>query len=125
MSLSSDSDQRWQVTFLPNFLPISQTASESSLVPTADFFYFDLPEENTSPEFTVGRSVFLTVILGRKDNALLLPPAAIREYKGLYFVIVQEGDRRRRVEINEIGLKAPDRWEVIADLQPGDKVVGP
>lgn len=125
MALSTDSDQRWRVTFLPNFLPISQTASASSLVPTADFFYFDLPEENASPEFTVGRSVFLTVILGRKDNALLLPPAAIREYKGLYFVIVQDGDHRRRVEINEIGLKAPDRWEVIADLQPGDKVVGP
>jgi hypothetical protein len=37
---------------------------------------------------------------------LLLPPAAIREYKGLYFVIVQDGERRRRVEINEIGLKS-------------------
>jgi HlyD family secretion protein len=116
--LSTDSEQSWPVTFLPNFLPITQTANTASLVPTADFFYFDIPEENADEQFTVGRSVFLTIILGRKDNALLLPPAAIREYKGLFFVIVQDGERRRRVEINEIGLKSPDRWEVIADLLP-------
>jgi hypothetical protein len=36
-----------------------------------------------------------------------------------------EGDRRRRVEINEIGLKTTERWEVIADLQEGDQVLGP
>jgi multidrug efflux pump subunit AcrA (membrane-fusion protein) len=123
--LSTDSEESWPVTFLPNFLPISQTAATDSLVPTADFFYFDLPEENVTEAFTVGRSIFLTIILGRKENALLLPPAAIREYKGLYFVIVQDGERRRRVEINEIGLKSIDRWEIIADLQPGDQVVGP
>jgi hypothetical protein len=56
---------------------------------------------------------------------LLLPPAAIREYKGLNFVILQEGDRRRRVEINEIGLKSTDRWEILGDLKEGDQVLGP
>jgi adenine deaminase len=65
------------------------------------------------------------ITLGRKDDALLLPPAAIREYRGLNFVIVQEGERRRRVEIQKIGLKSTDHWEVIADLQEGDQVLGP
>lgn len=125
MFLSTDSEESWPATFLPNFLPISQTENSARADLNADFFYFDLPEVNISEEFTVGRSVFLTIILGRKDNALLLPPAAIREYKSLYFVVIQDGDRRRRVEINEIGLKSADRWEVIADLQPGDQVVGP
>jgi multidrug efflux pump subunit AcrA (membrane-fusion protein) len=120
-----DEDTSWPVTFLPNFLPISETEATESLIPTADYFYFELENESENEEFTVGRSIFLKVILGRKENALLLPPAAIREYKGLYFVIVQDGDRRRRVEINEIGLQSTEYWEVIGDLQPGDQVVGP
>ena len=125
MFLSTDSEESWPVTFLPNFLPISQTENTARADLNADFFYFDLPEEIISEEFTVGEPVFLTIILGRKDNALLLAPAAIREYKSLFFVVVQDGDHRRRVEIDEIGLKSADRWEVIADLQPGDQVVGP
>jgi len=120
-----DEDTFWQVTFLPNFLPISESEATNSLIPTADYFYFELENESENEEFTVGRSIFLKVILGRKENALLLPPAAIREYKGLYFVIVQDGERRRRVEINEIGLQSTEYWEVIGDLQPGDQVVGP
>jgi hypothetical protein len=67
----------------------------------------------------------MTLLLGEKDEALLLPPSAIREYRGLFFVIVQDGDRRRRVEINKIGLKTSERWEVIADLAEGDQVLGP
>jgi adenine deaminase len=67
----------------------------------------------------------LIVVIGRKDEALLLAPAAIREYRGQYFVVVLEGDRRRRVEINEIGLKTTDLWEVIGDLKAGDQVQGP
>jgi multidrug efflux pump subunit AcrA (membrane-fusion protein) len=121
--LTSDDTEGWPVEFLPNFLPIQQT--ENNLLPTADYFYFDVPADVSTDELPIGRSVFLTVILGRRDDALLLPPAAIREYKGLYFVIVQEGDRRRRVEINEVGLQSPDRWEIIADLEEGAQVVGP
>jgi len=124
--LSSDSTGGWPVEFLPNFLPVTQNeTSAASILPGVDYFYFDVPADTPTDELPVGKSVFLNVILGRKDDALLLPPAAIREYKGLYFVIVQDGDRRRRVEINEIGLKSTDRWEVIADLQEGDQVVGP
>jgi len=63
--------------------------------------------------------------MGRKDNILLLPPAAIRQYRGLNFVIILDGDKRRRVEINEIGLKTAERWEVSGDLKEGDKVLGP
>ena len=127
LSYSTEEDaQEYPVTFLPNFLPMTENENTAtSFLPTADFFYFEIPDGLPEEDLVVGRTVFLNVILGRKDDALLLAPAAIREYKGLYFVIVQDGDRRRRVEINEIGLKAVDKWEVIADLQPGDQVVGP
>jgi len=127
LSFSTDEGAvSYPVSFLPNFLPMTENEnSTTSFLPTADYFYFEIGDGVPQDELVVGRSIFLNVVLGRKDDALLLAPAAIREYKGLYFVIVQEGERRRRVEITEVGLKAVDKWEIVADLQPGDQVVGP
>lgn len=127
--LTKQSEEGYPLTYLPNFLPVSASENDSTRNNSArggDYFYFDLtnsglPEE----EIRVGRQVTVELLLGQKDDALLLPPAAIREYRGLSFVIVQEGDRRRRVEISEIGLKTDDRWEIIADLAEGDQVLGP
>ncbi len=90
-----------------------------------DFMFFSLPKDLQSDQTPVGKNVKLSVILGKKDNALLLAPAAIRQYKGLNYVIVLDGDKRRRVEINQIGLQAKDKWEIVADLKEGDKVLGP
>jgi len=90
-----------------------------------DFIFFSLPKDIPASQITTGKNVKLAIILGKKDNALLLPPAAIRQYKGLYYVIVMNGDQLKRVEINQIGLQAKDKWEIDADLQAGDKVLGP
>lgn len=131
MVLNNDESMTVPVKYMPNFLPISSQREDglnpipSSAVSASDFFYFTLPEDMTEEEAVVGRQVNLVVVLGRKDNVLLLPPPAIREYRGLHFVIVQDGDTRRRVEIQQIGLKASDKWEVVADLKAGDQVLGP
>ena len=125
---SDKQDKGQPINFIPNFTPTSitdQSQVKNSANMTSQFFYFSLPANITEAQSQVGRQVNVVVVVGRKENALLLPPAAIREYRGLYFVIVQDGDRRRRVEINEIGLKSTDRWEVIGDLRPGDQVLGP
>ncbi len=124
LSPTSESTDSYLVSFLPNFLPVGDKATETTSF-TNDYFYFSIPKDVPEGEFQVGRTVSLNVIIGRKDDALLLPPAAIRSYRGQYFVIVLDGDRRRRVEIFEIGLKAVDRWEVDADLNVGDQVLGP
>lgn len=124
--LGADDLTSYPVHFLPNFLPITKTEEAAqSQTSSADYLYFSVPVDMSREDIPVGRSVNLKIVLGRKDDALLLPPAAIREYKGLNFVIVMDGDKRRRVEINEIGLKTNDRWEIVADLQPGDQVLGP
>jgi multidrug efflux pump subunit AcrA (membrane-fusion protein) len=124
--LSADSEQAFPVQFLPNFLPFTNTEENpTTQTISSDFMYFTIPAELPKDEVRVGRTVNLTLVLGKKDNVLLLPPAAIREYKGLNFVIIIEGDKRRRVEINEIGLKSSDRWEIVADLSEGDQILGP
>lgn len=114
------------VTFLPSFMPLSsqeKTTQNTSL--GQDFFYFSLPKELDRTQVKVGVSVSLIVVVGRKEDALLLAPAAIRNYRGQNFVIVLNGDRRVRVEIYEIGLKTTDKWEIKGDLNEGDKVQGP
>jgi multidrug efflux pump subunit AcrA (membrane-fusion protein) len=127
---TSTTEKTYPVSYLPNFLPVSSVEKPESAVSSlgasnTNYFYFSLPKEIDPAQAPVGKEVFLTVVLGRKDNALLLSPAAIREYRGLSFVIVQDGERRRRVEINRIGLKSTDLWEVIGDLREGDQVLGP
>ncbi len=126
LKLATESSTVYPVKYLPNFLVATTTDQSVKASPTSnDNLYFSLPKNLPQDQAQVGRQVYMTVILGKKDNVLLLPPAAIREYKGLNFVIVQDGERRRRVEINQIGLKSEDRWEVVGDLREGDKVLGP
>ncbi len=112
------------VSYLPDYQAMQGDKSAQSST-GQDFLYFSLPKDTPASQITTGKNVKLAIILGKKDNALLLPPAAIRQYKGLYYVIVMNGDQRQRVEINKIGLKSPDKWEIQADLQVGEKVLGP
>ncbi|MFZ6030969.1 MAG: efflux RND transporter periplasmic adaptor subunit [Chloroflexota bacterium] len=125
LKFSSDDEVGYPVHFLPNFVPISDAVEETQTSSAPDFLYFELPEELQADEENLSRPVTLKVILGREEDALLIPPAAIRNYRGLNFVIVIDGDQRRRVEIYELGLQTPDRWQVIADLKAGDQVLGP
>jgi multidrug efflux pump subunit AcrA (membrane-fusion protein) len=111
--------------YLPDFRPEKGIQSTEDTSSTTNYTYFSLPKDAATDKVTIGQSVFLTIVLGKKDQVLLLPPSAIREYKGLNFVIVQDGEKRRRVEINKIGLKSAEKWEVIADLKEGDQVIGP
>jgi multidrug efflux pump subunit AcrA (membrane-fusion protein) len=119
-------DKSYPVKYLPNFLPVSTGIVEGQSNSTGkDYFYFSYPEGVSQDALPLGKSIMLVVVLGKKEDALLLSPAAIRTYRGLNFVIVQDGDRRRRVEIYEIGLKSPQLWEITADLKEGDQVIGP
>ncbi len=113
------------VKYLPGFKLQRGSTDTNEQSQLGEYLYFSVPPEMQNNQVTLSESVFLMAVLGKKDDALLIPPAAIREYKGLKFVIVQEGDKRRRVEINEVGLQAADKWEITADLKPGDQILGP
>jgi multidrug efflux pump subunit AcrA (membrane-fusion protein) len=122
--LNPDDQAGYAVKYLVDYQAVhgDKSAQASS---GQDFLYFSLPKDVPANQLTVGKNVKMAVILGKKDSTLLLVPAAIREYKGLHFVILMDGDRRRRVEISEIGLQSKDKWEIVADLKEGDKVLGP
>ena len=58
----------------------------------------------------------LTNFRGITERDISFPPSG---------VIVLEGDNHRRVEVVSIGVKTVDKWEVIANLKPGDQILGP
>ncbi len=124
-STTANPGQIHAVNYLPDFVPFASLDADKQQVFVQDWMYFSVPTDVSKDELKVGAKVNLNVVIGRRENVLLLPPAAIRNYRGLNFVIVQKGDRRQRVEITKIGLQTGERWEIEGDLQEGDLVVGP
>lgn len=74
-------------------------------------------------EFGQGDMVRVTVTLERKGGVLWLPPQAIRLFDGRTFVVVQEGDGQRRVDV-KVGIKGEDRSEIEDGLSEGLIVIG-
>lgn len=73
--------------------------------------------------FELGDLVQVRVELERKDAVLWLPPQAIRVFDGRRFVVVQDGDVQRRVDVT-VGIQTNDRVEIEEGLEEGQIVVG-
>jgi RND family efflux transporter MFP subunit len=73
--------------------------------------------------FELGDLARMTVVLERKDDALWLPPQAIRTFEGRKFVVVQEGDAQLRVDV-KVGIESEDRVEILEGLTEGQVVIG-
>nr|WP_159884105.1 efflux RND transporter periplasmic adaptor subunit [Paenibacillus puerhi] len=71
-----------------------------------------------------GRPLSVTVITNRKENAVVIPVAALRSYSGRNYVQVQEADGSKREVDVEIGQQTPTEVEILKGLTPGQKVVG-
>ncbi|HUV07953.1 MAG TPA: efflux RND transporter periplasmic adaptor subunit, partial [Spirochaetia bacterium] len=93
--------------------------------------YVETLDNSTRIRFTPTKSMNLkvgdlaraTIILEERDNVLYLPPDAVRVFQGRRFVVVQEPDRRRRVDV-KIGIESEDRVEIKEGLQEGLTAVG-
>ena len=73
--------------------------------------------------FELGDLVRVTVILEAKQDVLWLPAQAIRTFEGRRFVVVQDEDAQRRVDVN-VGITGEDRVEIEEGLSEGDVVLG-
>jgi macrolide-specific efflux system membrane fusion protein len=74
--------------------------------------------------YKIGDMVNLSIILEKKTDTLWLPSQAVREFEGRYFVIIQDGDTQRRVDI-KVGIIEADRIEITEGLAEGQVVVAP
>ncbi|PIS28563.1 hypothetical protein COT42_07600 [Candidatus Saganbacteria bacterium CG08_land_8_20_14_0_20_45_16] len=66
-------------------------------------------------------SVYAEVIIGEKDNALIVPREAIALSAGKRVIYVVEGRRVKLVEAN-LGLKDLEKVEILSGLKDGQKV---
>jgi RND family efflux transporter MFP subunit len=74
--------------------------------------------------YSVGDTVSISLVLEEKADALWLPSQAVREFEGRYFVIVQDGEAQRRVDV-KVGIIEADRIEITDGLAEGQVVVVP
>ncbi|MGC8780951.1 MAG: efflux RND transporter periplasmic adaptor subunit, partial [Anaerolineae bacterium] len=82
-----------------------------------------LDDPARAPKLELGDLVKVTVIVERKENALWLPPQAIRTFEGRRFVVVKEGVGQRRVDV-KIGIESLDRVEIPDGVSEGQQVLG-
>lgn len=81
--------------------------------------------EQTAEEagYALGDLMQVEVELERKDNVLWLPPQAIRTFDGRRFVVIQDADVQRRVDVS-VGIQTPDRVEIVEGLEANQVIVG-
>ena len=89
--------------------------------PFARVAFVDL---SASEGIAIGERVEVEILLEERENVLWLPPAAIREFNGRLFVVVQDGEIQKRVDI-KIGLQNENQVEILSGLTVGELVVGP
>lgn len=73
---------------------------------------------------TRGMPLNVTVITNRIENAIVIPPAALRSYGGRSYVqVVDEEGNKAEVDV-EVGMQTSTQVQIVKGLQPGQKVVG-
>lgn len=71
----------------------------------------------------LGDLVKTIVTVTKKDDALWLPPQAIRTFEGRKFVVIKEGAGQRRVDV-KTGIESVERVEILDGLTAGQQVLG-
>jgi HlyD family secretion protein len=74
-------------------------------------------------KLVVGDLMKVSVLLESSENALWLPPAAIRTFEGRKFVMVKAGDRLQKVDV-KVGIEGTDRVEILTGLEEGQIIEG-
>jgi multidrug efflux pump subunit AcrA (membrane-fusion protein) len=73
--------------------------------------------------YDIGDRVNLSIIVTERTDVLWLPPAAVRDFNGRKFVVVQSDGVEQRVDV-ELGIEGSGRVEILSGLEPGQTVVG-
>jgi len=118
--LSTDPERTWSGTVLS--LPYPYGGGSEGEVSVDNSTHISL--EGDVSDLRMGNLVQVIVVLEEKDDVLWLPPAAIRTYQGNKFVIVQDGGRQRRMDV-EVGIEGQDQVEILTGLEQSQVVVAP
>lgn len=105
-------------------LPISSDSDSGSggtLERLEDYMQIKLDK---MPEgLTRGIPLSISVIINRKENAIVIPPSTLRSIGSRTYVQVVDENGKREVDV-EVGQQTATQIEILAGLTPGQKVVG-
>lgn len=75
-------------------------------------------------DLEIGDLMTIEVVIEEKLDVLWLPPQAIRKFEGRKFVVLQDGEVQRRVDV-KTGIESKDRVEIEEGLSVGQTVIAP
>jgi RND family efflux transporter MFP subunit len=117
ISPNSDPSLQWDGTIRQLPSPYGTGSSDDTNI------HVVLDEMPSTGDLKSGDTVTVLIEQANKTGILWLPPAAIREVGGRTFVIVNESNGPKRVDI-EVGLKTADKVEILSGLDEGQVVTG-
>ena len=124
LTFASESDQSYPATIVRLPYPYNSGGNELGF-DSADKAVRILPDDlNLLNRFKLGEVVEITMLLDENPEALWLPAEAVREFSGRTFIVVQDGNREQRIDV-EIGLQGDGRVEILGTVEVGQQVVGP
>ncbi len=101
-------------------LPQDNTSTQTEVqTDSAVHISYDAP----NLDLEIGDLAAAVITLQQRPKVLYLPPAALRTFQGRRFVVVQDGERQRRVDV-EVGIVSDDRVEITSGLKENQVVVG-
>lgn len=110
-------------------LPSFSSSNDTDVIETDSSTWVELAVHPSETGFGLNERVRVTVILEQQEGVLWLPPQAVRSFEGRNFVVIQDEDGQRRIDV-KLGLITSDRVEIvrvegIENLDEGQVVVGP
>ncbi|HRQ38323.1 MAG TPA: efflux RND transporter periplasmic adaptor subunit [Chloroflexota bacterium] len=105
-------------------MPYPYGTRGSADVPPTDSstrFAFDNPDD--ARQFQPGDRVRVEVVIEERPDVLWLPPAAVRNFSGRFFVVVQDEVGQSRVDV-VLGIEGDGRVEILEGLSEGQVIVG-
>jgi multidrug efflux pump subunit AcrA (membrane-fusion protein) len=75
-------------------------------------------------DLEIGDVLTVEAVVEHRQDVLWLPPQAVRKFEGREFVVVQDGELQRRVDV-KIGVESVDRVEIEEGLSEGQIVIAP
>lgn len=102
---------------------LTSSSSSSSSTKTAIYYYglFDVP--NPDHRLRISMSAEVHIVLGERQNAIVIPATAIDTIDGKTSVQVVDANQKATRRQVEVGLNDNVEAEIISGLKPGEKVV--
>ena len=91
--------------------------------PTDESVRISFDDPSVVSGLALGDRMNVSVLIEERPDTLWLPPAAIREFNGRTFVVVQEEQGQSRIDV-ELGIEGTDRIEILSGLSEGQTIIG-